>query len=1013
MGCSSSKEASKVKTSGNSPGSPSTSSIKTGSSSNPQCHFCKQRIPAEEFNQHTVTCDEREVTCQYSWCREVLKQKFLQEHMEHCVTKQKTICSKCGAHLLVIELQAHRDSCHLEQCSHCGEKCIARILKYCPVQILGKLNITNGPFASETLRAKYKVGLSTSSSAASLLGATNNNNNLHLHADPNSNAASPLASTGTITRFGTTSHSAGVDMANIHYNVARLQLLWRWTKVRAILEDAIFRLVHKEMDLKKEGFAIFRAHDRNSEGGMPVSAPRKSRSEIKQPVVAPSSSTHYFPANPSVPITLDHVRMMIQDLTNHTLLPYTAAWRVFTNSLQHFNTLHNVVRLMPPVGARVVGGRTIQGGKTIVVGDLHGQLQDLLHILNECGLPDDSTYYVFNGDFVDRGPQGVEVLLVLFSLMLACPKYVSLNRGNHECDYMNEEYGFDVEVNTKYDRQMYKLIQRCFCALPLATMVGEKVFIVHGGLPRQKGVKIEDIQRIQRFRQVPMPEQSQPEEDEMFQDMLWSDPHDQQGWQESERGAGVNFGPDVTNAFLENNQLDLIIRSHEEFMKGYEEHHNKKLVTVFSASNYSGPDSNKGSWVVLVGENPEPSYYPYQVYEDELEEMQATVDMFGADMTFNGTFALATPTARPGSFYAQSLQPKKRVRDEVMRVLRERIYRRRHRLLAYFTKLDRTRKGTVWKIEWVETLRNVLNMELPWYFLRQYLASEDDDSNRIQYCRFLAKYECPMRELWLGDWEEGMIRQVACRVATTQKGQLAAEPLRSHNVNYNEFCGVMRSLDYTISDAQLFQLFLGFDTSFEGFIDGNALLEEFQNVATSATAVPVNPLRWDLETMEQLQVMLIQGRTQLRDIFKITAKERYLTLEKFTQGLRQLGRGMRGVISPQQVQAMYTFLQEHCANLVPVPPPMSTLGPSTSTANLNGSAVFQQAADSTTASRGVDVPWEAFQYAFAVVDTELNPSAMGGFQSQYHPQAWRKNSTDHMIPPVTPVVVGPLVFRKK
>ena len=44
-----------------------------------------------------------------------------------------------------------------------------------------------------------------------------------------------------------------------------------------------------------------------------------------------------------------------------------------------------------------------------VVGDLHGQLADLLHILDDAGMPSAQNAIVFNGDFVDRGPDGVEV----------------------------------------------------------------------------------------------------------------------------------------------------------------------------------------------------------------------------------------------------------------------------------------------------------------------------------------------------------------------------------------------------------------------------------------------------------------------------------------------------------------------------------------------------------------------------------------------------------------------------
>jgi Calcineurin-like phosphoesterase len=41
--------------------------------------------------------------------------------------------------------------------------------------------------------------------------------------------------------------------------------------------------------------------------------------------------------------------------------------------------------------------------KVTVVGDLHGQLSDLVYLLNKCGMPSATHKYIFNGDFVDRG----------------------------------------------------------------------------------------------------------------------------------------------------------------------------------------------------------------------------------------------------------------------------------------------------------------------------------------------------------------------------------------------------------------------------------------------------------------------------------------------------------------------------------------------------------------------------------------------------------------------------------
>ena len=55
----------------------------------------------------------------------------------------------------------------------------------------------------------------------------------------------------------------------------------------------------------------------------------------------------------------------------------------------------------------------------------------------------------------------------------------------------------------------------------------------------------------------------------------------------------MQFGPDVTQAFLKRNKLELIVRSHEVKAQGYEVAHGGKLITVFSAPNYCDQMGNK------------------------------------------------------------------------------------------------------------------------------------------------------------------------------------------------------------------------------------------------------------------------------------------------------------------------------------------------------------------------------------------------------------------------------------
>mmetsp|Transcript_34875 Transcript_34875/g.73891 ORF Transcript_34875/g.73891 Transcript_34875/m.73891 type:complete len:497 (+) Transcript_34875:51-1541(+) len=239
-----------------------------------------------------------------------------------------------------------------------------------------------------------------------------------------------------------------------------------------------------------------------------------------------------------------------------------------------------------------------------VCGDVHGQYYDLLNIFELNGLPSETNPYLFNGDFVDRGSFSVECILALFAAKLAYPNHVHLARGNHETKNMNKLYGFEGEVTAKYDNPLYDLFCEAFCLLPLAHVLKNEIFVVHGGLFAQDNVTLEQLSNVDRNREP-------PDEGLMVQ-MLWSDPEYCPGRTASKRGVGVAFGPDVTENFLETNNLSMVVRSHEMKENGYEVEHGGKLVTIFSAPNYCDQMGNRGAFMRFSGDDMcNPSYTPF------------------------------------------------------------------------------------------------------------------------------------------------------------------------------------------------------------------------------------------------------------------------------------------------------------------------------------------------------------------------------------------------------------------
>ena len=69
-------------------------------------------------------------------------------------------------------------------------------------------------------------------------------------------------------------------------------------------------------------------------------------------------------------------------------------------------------------------------------------------------------------------------------------------------------------------------------------------------------------------------------------EFLWSDPEEISDWEANPRGAGVIFGVQLVDKFLNTNNVKYIVRAHQLIMEGYKVHFNGKLYTVWSCPNY-------------------------------------------------------------------------------------------------------------------------------------------------------------------------------------------------------------------------------------------------------------------------------------------------------------------------------------------------------------------------------------------------------------------------------------------
>ncbi|OMJ21219.1 Serine/threonine-protein phosphatase PP1 [Smittium culicis] len=256
-----------------------------------------------------------------------------------------------------------------------------------------------------------------------------------------------------------------------------------------------------------------------------------------------------------------------------------------------------------------------------ICGDIHGQYYDLLRLFEYGGFPPEANY-LFLGDYVDRGKQSLETICLLLAYKIKYPENFFILRGNHECASINRIYGFYDECNLfpspnpyyplslsllfyfysnfflsitlshllgkrRYNIKLWKTFTDCFNCLPIAAVIDEKIFTMHGGLSPDL-VSMDQIRRIMRPTDVP--------DTGLLCDLLWSDPEKSvTGWNENDRGVSFTFGPDIVHRFLLKHDLDLICRAHQVVEDGYEFFAKRQLVTLFSAPNYCGEFDNAGA----------------------------------------------------------------------------------------------------------------------------------------------------------------------------------------------------------------------------------------------------------------------------------------------------------------------------------------------------------------------------------------------------------------------------------
>jgi len=219
--------------------------------------------------------------------------------------------------------------------------------------------------------------------------------------------------------------------------------------------------------------------------------------------------------------------------------------------------------------------------------------------------------YVFLGDYVDRGTFSLETMCLLMALKIKYPERIHLLRGNHEDRLINANFGFLEECQMRLnedamaDDSIFNVINEFFEYLPLAAIIEDQILCLHGGIGANLNY-ISDIELIERPLEVVHEAHNKCQQ--IVMDILWSDPtdnDDEMGIQpnlmrdSNNYGNIVKYGPDVVKKFLQQNNLNMIIRAHECVLDGFERFASGNLITLFSATDYCRRHNNAGAMLII------------------------------------------------------------------------------------------------------------------------------------------------------------------------------------------------------------------------------------------------------------------------------------------------------------------------------------------------------------------------------------------------------------------------------
>ncbi|CAJ0566516.1 unnamed protein product, partial [Mesorhabditis spiculigera] len=216
-------------------------------------------------------------------------------------------------------------------------------------------------------------------------------------------------------------------------------------------------------------------------------------------------------------------------------------------------------------------------GRTMVVGDIHGNLNDLwraIHAwLSDVVGKGPKQNIVFLGNIVDVGPRQLECLALILAYKTLFPDQMWLIRGRNEDATICKAFAERLALR-EYSGGVFRLFANLFANMPNVGLIDGRILCVHGMLTLDLTKKL--------LKNGWDPQQYET----MSKQLRWNVPSEQVEFCEPNmsRDYGNRLGRQAIKEAMERLDIEFVIRSNQVMTNGVQRFGDLPVATVFTAS---------------------------------------------------------------------------------------------------------------------------------------------------------------------------------------------------------------------------------------------------------------------------------------------------------------------------------------------------------------------------------------------------------------------------------------------